>query len=175
MGSTNRSWDVAQLKLKQKGEAEYWRVQGQVLKCPNKIIIAVSCVWSFNIWTCTPQRSGVCWWPWKLLVSSVSWPRGCQCSEGEALSVAALEKLQPEQHCEISSPEMLIRFGWTVLIRTWMDQIYGMTGKLYLTAHAQKHLWWHLHCRDQWNQAGGFQYFLLRGMVCFVSVPCMDH
>lgn len=148
------SWDgrVAWFKLKQKGEAEYWRVQGQVLKCPSKIIIALSYLWSFNIWTCTPQNSGMCWWLWKFLVSSVSYHRfmGWKCSEGEALSVATLEKLQPEHHYEISSPEMLVKFGCPLLVRTWMNQIYGVIDKLYLTtAHAQKHLWWHLHCRDQ--------------------------
>lgn len=69
------TWDVAWLKVKQKGEAEYWRVQGQVLKGPNKTITALSYVWSFNIWTCIPQSSGVCWWSWELLVISVSWLR----------------------------------------------------------------------------------------------------
>lgn len=54
------SWDghVAWLKLKQKGEAEYWRVQGQVLKCPNKIISALSYLWSFNRWTCNTSKLG---------------------------------------------------------------------------------------------------------------------
>lgn len=66
---------------------------------------------------------------------------GCQCSEGEAPSVATLEKPQPEHHYEFSSPEMLLKFGCPLLIRTWMNQIYGMIDKLYLTAHAQKHLW----------------------------------
>lgn len=52
------SWDghVGWLQLKQKGEAEYWRVQGQVLKCPNKIIITLSYVWSFNMWTCNTSK-----------------------------------------------------------------------------------------------------------------------
>lgn len=78
---------------------------------------------------------------WSILFHSTGfW--GWKCSEGEALSVATLEKLQPEHHYEIGSPEMLMRFGCPLLIRTWMNQIYGMIDKLYLTtAHAQKHLW----------------------------------
>lgn len=78
--------------------------------------------------------------PWSVLFLSPGfW--GYQCSEGEALSVATLEKLQAEHHYEISSPEMLVRFGCPLLVRTWMNQIYGMADKLYPTAHAQKHLW----------------------------------
>lgn len=171
------SWDghVAWLKLKQKGEAEYWRVQGQVLKRPNKIIIALSYVWSFNIWTCTPQSSGMsvgdrgnsCS---VLFHSPAFW--SCQCSEGEAPSVATLEKLQPEHHYEINSPEMLMGFGCPLLMRTCMNQIYGMTDKLYLTAHAQKLLWRYLHCRDQWNWEGGFQRFIFdkNSSFCFSAI-----
>lgn len=70
------SWDghCCMAQAETKGEAEYWRGQGQVLKCPNKVIIALSYVWLFSIWACTPQSSGMHWWPWKLLVSSVSEP-----------------------------------------------------------------------------------------------------
>lgn len=45
---------------------------------------------------------------------------GYQCREAGALSVATLEKLPAEQHCEISSPEVLVRFGCRLLVRTWI-------------------------------------------------------
>lgn len=83
---------------------------------------------------------GYCGNSWSVLFHSPGfW--GCKCREGEAPSMVTLEKLQPEHHYEISSPEMLTRFGCPLLIRTWMNHIYGMADKLYLTAHAQKHLW----------------------------------
>lgn len=96
---------------------------------------------------------------------------GYQCSEGEALSVATLEKLQAEHQYEISSPERLVGFGCPLLVRTWMDQIHGVADKLHPPAHAQKHLCWHLHCRDQWSGARGFQRFTFDGIVCFVWLP----
>lgn len=150
MGSTSRSGELrwaccmAQAETKRSGWVP--RVQGQVLKCPNKIISALSYIWSlmYRLARLKAQECvGDCGNSWSLLFQPPGvW--GCQCSEGEAPSVATLEKVQPEHHCEISSPERLLRFGCPLLMGTCMNQIYGMTDKLYLTAHAQKVLWWHL-------------------------------